>query len=385
MESLELFENVRATGGRAVMATLVRTKGATPRRAGARMFVGEGGCILGSVTIGGCVDARVIEEAEAIMASRSPKLLETELGDEEAWELGLTCGGTVEVLIDPLDFSDPADHVVGLHEIAHRETRAGRQVALATLVSTPAGGQVPFGRRMLIDDDGRARGTLVEALRQQIIQDSRDLMARGTSQMRSYHIEGQGRFEVFIEVFGPSLPLLIFGGSHVAIALVSFAKMLGFRIVVVDGRPRFANRERFPEADEVIAGIPSEVAERLAMGATTSVVLLAHDYKYEVPVLKRALAADVLYIGLLGSRRRGQAILDLLREQGVEEQRLRSIRVPVGLDVGAQTAPEIALSILAEILAVRNGRPGGPLGDRQGMAAAAPQERSHETSPREKR
>ena len=370
MESLELFENVRATGGRGVMATLVRTKGATPRKAGARMFVGEGGRILGSVTIGGCVDARVIEEAEAIMAGRASKLLEMELGDEEAWELGLTCGGTVEVLIDPLDFSDPADQVVELHEIARRETLAGRRVALATLVSTSADAQVPCGRRMLIDDDGRARGTLIEALRQQIIQDARDLMARGMSQMRSYQIEGQGRWEVFIEAFGPSLPLLIFGGSHVAIALVSFAKLLGFRTVVVDGRPRFANRERFPEADEVIEGIPSEVAERLAMGPATSVALLAHDYKYEVPVLKRALATDVLYIGLLGSRRRGRAILDLLREQGVEEQRLRSIHAPIGLDLGAQTASEIALSILAEILAVRNGRSGGALSETPGMAAA---------------
>src|SRR5574341_359931 len=195
MESLELFENVRAAGGRAVMATLVRTKGTTPRRAGARMFVGEGGRILGSVTIGGCVDARVIEEAEAIMAGQSPKLLEMELGDEEAWELGLTCGGTVEVLIDPLDFSNPEDRAVELHDIAYRETQAGRQVALATLVNTPAGSEVPLGTRVLIDDDGRARGTLLEALRHQIVQDARDLMARGMSQMQSYHIDGQGRFE----------------------------------------------------------------------------------------------------------------------------------------------------------------------------------------------
>jgi xanthine dehydrogenase accessory factor len=242
-------------------------------------------------------------------------------------------------------------------------------VALATLVNTPAGSQVPLGTRVLIDDDGRARGVLLEALRHQIVQDARDLMARGMSQMRSYHIDGQGRFEVFIEVFGPSFPLLIFGGSHVAIALVSFAKLLGFRTVVVDGRPRFANRERFPEAEEVIEGIPSEVAERLAMGPTTAVVLLAHDYKYEVPVLKRSLATDAYYIGLLGSRKRGQAILDLLREQGIEERQLRRIHVPIGLDVGAQTSPEIALSILAQILASRSGRSGGTLSETHRMAA----------------
>lgn len=371
MESLELFENVCAGGGRAVMATLVRTKGTTPRKAGARMFVGEGGRILGSVTIGGCVDARVIEEAEAIMAGRSATLLEMELGDEEAWELGLTCGGTVEVLIDPLDFSNPEDLTVELHERAYRETQAGRQVALATLVSTPSGSGVPLGTRVLIDDDGRVCGALLEALRHQVVQDARDLMARGMSQMRSYHVDGQGLFEVFIEIFGPSLPLLIVGGSHVAIALVSLAKLLGFRTVVVDGRPRFANRERFPEAEEVIQGIPSEVAERLAMGPTSAVVLLAHDYKYEVPVLKRALATDVFYIGLLGSRRRGQAILDLLRGQGVEERQLRRIHVPIGLDIGAQTAPEIALSILAQILASRSGRAGGTLSETHSITAAA--------------
>jgi xanthine dehydrogenase accessory factor len=159
------------------MATLIRTMGTTPRRAGARMFVGEGGRILGSVTIGGCVDARVIEEAEAVMTGRSAKLLAMELGDEDAWELGLTCGGTVEVLIDPLDLSSPTDHVAELHHVAYRETRAGRQVALATLVSSTADGRAR-GRRMLIDDDGNVRGKLVEALHESVVQDARDLMVR---------------------------------------------------------------------------------------------------------------------------------------------------------------------------------------------------------------
>ena len=361
MESLELFEKVRAAGGRAAMATLVRTKGTTPRKSGARMFVGEEGCILGSVTIGGCVDARVIEEAEVTIASRVPRLLDMELGDEEAWEIGLTCGGTIEVFIELLDFSNPKDQVVQMYETVRKETQAGRRAALVTLVSAAGSGQMPPGTRMLIDDDGEAHGTLVEGLREQIIQDARDLMARGTARLLSYRPEGKGVVEVFIEVFGPSLSLLIFGASHVAISLVSFAKLLGFRTVVVDGRPRFVNRERFPEADEVIEGIPSEVAGRLTMDPTTSVVLLAHDYKYEVPVLKRALSADVSYIGLLGSSRRAKAILNLLRGQGVEEGPLQRISVPIGLDLGAQTAPEIALSIMAEILAVRYGRAGGPL------------------------
>ncbi len=362
IESLVLFDKARAAGGRAVMATLINTKGPTPRKAGARMFVGEGGRILGSVTIGGCVDARVIEEAEAILTRRTGKRLTMALGDEEAGELGLTCGGNVDVLIDFIDFSDPTDSLVRLHERAYQEIKAGRRTALVTLIDPSADDQASFRKRMLIDENGSVHGNFIESAREQIIQDARGLMTTGKSQMRSYEVDGKA-VDVFIEVFGPPFPLIIFGGSHVAIPLVSMAKLLGLRTVVVDGRPRFANRERFPDADEVIVGIPSEVTERLTLDATTSIVLLTHDYKYEVPVLKRALSTDCGYIGLLGSRRRGKAILDLLREQGIEERQLQRVRVPVGLNIGAATAPEIAVSILSEILAVRNGRFGGSLSE----------------------
>jgi xanthine dehydrogenase accessory factor len=366
MESLELFEKVRAAGGRAVMATLMNTKGPTPRKAGARMFVGEGGRILGSVTIGGCVDARVIEEAEAIMTDRVPKRLKMALGDEDAWELGLTCGGNVDVLIEYLDFSDPADPMARLHALAREKTQAGRSAALATLVSASGGDPVSNLKRILIDEDGATHGIpgdLMAPLLGQIVRDARGLMASGKSQLISYEIEGKGAAEVFIELFAPPFPLIIVGGSHVAMSLVSFAAKVGFRTVVVDGRPRFANRERFPDADEVLEGIPSEIAEHLLLDARTSLVLLTHDYKYEVPVLKRALATECGYIGLLGSRRRGRAILDRLHEQGVGEVQLQRVHVPVGLNIGAETAPEIALSVLAEILAVRNGRFGGSLSE----------------------
>ena len=363
MESLELFEKVRAAGGRVVMATLINTQGPTPRKAGARMFVGEGGRIFGSVTIGGCVDARIIEEAEAMMAGRPPKRLKMALGDEDAGELGLTCGGEVDALIELLDFSGPADPLIRLHELARKETASGRPAALATLVSGWDDEPVSFRKRMLIDERGGTEGVLVEPLHQAVVRDALRLMTSGRSQTVSYEGEAGSVAEVFIELFSPPFPLIIFGGSHVATALVSFAKGLGLRTVVVDGRPRYANRERFPEADEVIVGIPSEVAGRLAFDARTSIVLLTHDYKYEVPVLKRALTTEVGYIGMLGSRRRGRAILDLLHEQGIEESQLQRVRVPVGLDIGAQTAPEIALSILAEILALQNGKLGGKLSE----------------------
>jgi xanthine dehydrogenase accessory factor len=143
--------------------------------------------------------------------------------------------------------------------------------------------------------------------------------------------------------------------------LVTLSRPLGFRAVVIDGRPRFATRERFPDVDELVVGIPSEVVRGVPLLATTAVVLVAHDYKYDVPVLKHVLATPVGYVGMLGSRRRGKAILDLLREAGVTEEQLARLRVPIGLDLGARSAPEIALAILAEIIATRYGGSGRPL------------------------
>jgi xanthine dehydrogenase accessory factor len=151
------------------------------------------------------------------------------------------------------------------------------------------------------------------------------------------------------------------GATHVAVPLTALAGVLGFRTVIVDGRPRFATRERFPQADELRVGIPSELVREVPMTPATALVLLAHDYKYDLPILRHAVRTDVGYIGLLGSRRRGAALVQLLREEGVPEEALARIRVPVGLDLGSESAPEIALAILAEIQAARGGGSGLPL------------------------
>jgi xanthine dehydrogenase accessory factor len=146
--------------------------------------------------------------------------------------------------------------------------------------------------------------------------------------------------------------------------LVTMARTLGFRTIVIDGRPRFATRERFPDVDDLRIGIPSELVQRVPMIATTALVLVAHDYKYDVPVLRHALSTPVGYIGLLGSSRRGAAILNLLKEEGVAEEALPRVRVPIGLDLGAQSAPEIALSIMAEVLLVQRGATGMPISEK---------------------
>lgn len=372
METFDLIEALRRTGRRGAMATLVRTRGTTPRKEGTKMLVDEEGQILGSVTIGGCVDARVIEEAGSVLAGGVARSIEMRLGDEEAWEIGLTCGGTVELLIEPLSPSSPDDAGSKWYDAARAEADRGSGAALVTVVG---GEGLPLGARMLIGTGGAVRGSLGADLDARLLQKvPAEIRSRAASVTRSYPVAGGTAVDLFIDFFGPPASLLIFGAGAVAIPLAALGKGLGFRTVIVDGRPRFAHRGRFPDADEIHVGIPSEIAEKFPLSPATWVVLVAHDYKYDVPILLRVLKSDVPYIGMLGSRRRGKAIFDLLREKGVAEERIERIRVPIGLDLGAQTTAEIAVSILAEMVAVKYGKGGAPLSriGREEKASGAP-------------
>jgi xanthine dehydrogenase accessory factor len=309
-ETFELIERLRRARTPAAMATLVRTTGTTPRKEGTKMFVGSAGEIFGSVTIGGCVDARVIEQAGEVLRDATPRLLHLDLGDEEAWEIGLTCGGAVDVFLEPM-----TDGAFELYEHARREWQAGRAVAIATT----------------LNGDGAGSRSLV------------DTNARTTD-------------DVYVELLRPPSTLVIFGAGAVAMPLVTYAKSLGFRTLLVDGRERYATRERFPDADEIRVGIVSEIVETMEINARTPLVLVAHDAKIDVPVLRQALTTNAPYIGVLGSSRRGAALKQLLREEGVADEQLQRVRVPVGLDIGGGSAAEIALSIIAEVVAVMNGR-----------------------------
>lgn len=294
------------------------------------MFVGEDGDIFGSVTIGGCIDGRVIEQAARILDDGSPQLLNMSLGDEEAWEIGLSCGGAVDVFIEPF-----TDEVARMYGDAQSEWQSGRAVAIATTVS----GKKTGARHLLKEEHA----------------------ASWPAKSGTMTVDGD---EVYIELLRPPSTLLIFGGGSVGIPLVSFAKQVGFRTAVIDARPRFANRQRFPDADDIRVGIVSEIADQMNIGRSTPIVLISHDYKIEIPILKKILASDAPYIGLLGSRKRGAAILKVLRDDGVAEEQLARVRVPVGLDIGGESAAEIALSIVAEIVAVMRGRKGASLSAR---------------------
>jgi xanthine dehydrogenase accessory factor len=362
------LEQVRKTGDRAAFAVLVGTRGTSPRKEGAHMWVGEGGGILGAVTIGGCVDAEVVRASEAVLRTSSQRLLSVDLGDEDAHALGLTCAGTLDVLVRATNLAGD-DALVHAYERARGHTRAGGRAVVA--IPLPAAGpEAPRSDQVLVVfEDGTTWGSLgSEAVDREAVALAAERLTRGGSRT---HTLAAGPLDVFFEVHGRGPLLVIVGGGAIATPLAAMSRTLGLYVVIVEGRDRFADAARFPEAHEVRAGMPSEIVGGLEFDATSAIVLVAHDYKYDLPALKAALNTDAGYIGMLGSRRRADSVLQMLREDGVGEAALARIRTPIGLDLGGQSAAEIALSILAEVVAVRNGRTGGSLKDRASNSGAA--------------
>src|SRR5438552_7090104 len=246
-ELFEHIEKLKREEAKVAVATLVNTRGTTPRKEGAKMVVGEGGRILGSVTIGGCVDAQVIEESADVLGRNAPRLLELNLGDEDAWEIGLTCGGPLEVFLEPITLGDErrAEDGLSLYEALRAHTGAGRAGAIVTRMDGPGA-----GTKLLLLDDGSRVGSLGAAeLDEAAAGLAPEAFATGLSRTVTLGPEGRP-VRCFLEVHAPPPTLLTVGAGHVAMPLVTLARTLGFRTVVVDGRPRLATRERFPDVDE---------------------------------------------------------------------------------------------------------------------------------------
>jgi xanthine dehydrogenase accessory factor len=333
---------------RVVQATLVSATGSSSKKIGAKMLVGASGKLLGGVTIGGCVDAQVIEAGDALITSGGRQMLDISLDDDEAWEIGLTCGGTVEVLIECIAPSDANDPAVSSYAAVRNALDGDRAAVVATALE---------GSRtsLVIDEDGIRTGTLGDPVADDAAASMLpEVLRTGSRAERLPTANGERR--VFFDRFAPPTTLVIVGAGQIAMSLTRFAHELDMRTVVVDGRERYATRDRFPDADEIRLGMPSEIVAELAPGKRNAVILVAHDYKYELPVLRNLLRSTVGYLGMLGSKKRGAAVRDLLREEGFSDDELSRIRTPIGLDIGGKSSPEVALSILAEIVAIRSGK-----------------------------
>ena len=329
---------MRARGERFAVATVVATRRSAPRPVGSKLGVSERGELAGSVS-GGCVENEVYAAAQDVLRGGAPRLLTYGISDDLALSVGLPCGGEIDVFLAEAD----PELTARLARVVERQERA----VLLTVIEGE-----PLGARLLATEDGERLGRGVEGLDGTI----EELMGAGRNRVLEI---GQAR--VFAEVFGPPPRLLVFGAVDTAEALCRTAKAIGWRTVVADARGKFATRERLPSPDELVVAWPEEALERVQPDRSTAVVVLTHDDKFDVPALLGALDSEAFYIGALGSRRNQQRRRERLLEAGVPEAELDRISGPCGLDIGADTQPETAISILGEILATRARRPGGRL------------------------
>jgi len=352
------------------VGTVVATWRSAPRQPGASMLVGPEGEAVGSVS-GGCVEGAVYELAQEVAESGTPALQRYGVSDEDAYAVGLTCGGILDVWVETVS----QETFPELGDVA-ADIEAGRPVAVATVVEHPD--PTRLGRRLIVraEEDLSDRSGSLGSLRldDAVTDDARGLLASGHSETLTYGPDGERRGEgmrVFVDVHAPAPRMLVFGAIDFAAACARIGKFLGYTVTVCDARPVFATASRFPDADEVVVDWPHRYLEAEAeagrIDRRTVLCVLTHDPKFDVPLLEVALRLpEVAYIGAMGSRRTHEDRLERLIEVGMTDAELARLSSPIGLDLGARTPEETAVSIAAEIIAVRWGGQGSRLADVEG-------------------
>ena len=308
----ELTEWTKA-GEDIALATVVETWGSSPRPLGSKMVVTRSGKMAGSVS-NGCIEGAVFDEAQKVLKSRQPKVAAFGVADDVAFEVGLACGGHIEVFVEPLG---PA------HQQLIAKLQRNEQATLRT----------------------------------NLVTGESELVAGTSPRSELAHRDG----DLFVEPFRRSAHLIIVGAIHIAIPLHRLAKLMGYRVTIVDARAKFVTKERFPEADDLIVSWPDEAMGKLVIDNATYVVILTHDPKFDLPALRSVLAKDAGYIGAIGSRKTNQNRFEALRAEGFTEEQLSRVHGPIGLDLGGRGAEETALGIMAEITSVRFGGTGSSM------------------------
>jgi xanthine dehydrogenase accessory factor len=337
------------------MGTVVGTWKSSPRQPGAAMVVGPDGTVAGSVS-GGCVEGAVYELAESARETGTPVLQRYGVSDDDAYAVGLTCGGIIDVFVEQVG----PDTFPELGSVAE-DIAAGRPVAVATFVSGDPG---RVGRRLVVRPDS-VSGSLGSArLDDAVRDDARGLLLQGTTATVHYGPDGERRGDdiaIFVASYAPRPRMIVFGAIDFAAAVARIGSFLGYRVTVCDARATFATAKRFPDADEVIVEWPHKYLARTEVDPRTVICVLTHDPKFDVPLLEVALRLPVAYVGAMGSRRTNDDRLARLRELGLSADELSRLHAPIGLDVGARTPEETAVSIAAEVIAMRWGGGGAQL------------------------
>lgn len=329
-------------GHRVAIGTVIQTWGSAPRDAGSKMGVSAGGEISGSVS-GGCVEGAVVEASLEVLSTGVPQLLHFGVADETAWEVGLACGGTIDVFVNQLDLS----WYMPLSSAIQQE----KTVAVVTIIE---GESRQIGRTSVIYEDGAVHGILGEGLDEPALEAAQKAISEGRPMRQTiYPAKDREAVDIFLDVILPSPLLVIVGGVHISIALANLAKILGFRTIIVDPRRSFGNRARFPNVDQLIQSWPDKALSSIELNRSTAVAILTHDPKLDDPALIVALPSQAFYIGALGSKKTQIKRRQRLRMAGLGEAQIDRIHGPIGLNIGARTPEEIALSIMAEIVEAR--------------------------------
>jgi xanthine dehydrogenase accessory factor len=322
------------------IGTVIQTWGSAPRGVGSKMGVSAEGEICGSVS-GGCVEGAVVEAGMVVLDTGVPQLIHFGVADETAWEVGLACGGNIDVFINRLD---PAWYLP--------LTRAIQQEKAVTSATIIQGEIRQLGQTIILSEDEEVFGTLGDGLDEATLKIAREALASGKSFRRTIpSVQGETETDVFFDVILPSPVLVIVGGVHISIALADIAKILGYRTIIVDPRRSFGNQTRFPDVDQLVQEWPDQALSNIGINRTTAVATLTHDPKLDDPALLTALSSQAFYVGALGSKKTQAKRRRRLIKAGLSKAQVDRLHGPIGLDIQATTPEEIALSIMAEIVA----------------------------------
>lgn len=321
------------------LATVIDTWGSSPRGVGAKMALSGKGGIVGSVS-GGCVEGAVVEVGQKVLKGGTPQLLHFGVSDETAWEVGLACGGEIDVFVEPV--SD--DHFGFMEGAIERE----QPVASLTVIEGP---EDVLGSKLSArgSDEPEFMGQLDGDLEQP----AREAVLQALQEGRSQRVQLDPGIEAFIDVLMPRPTLIMVGGVHIAVALTEIAHTLGYRTIVIDPRRAFGTEERFPEVDELVQSWPEEGLAKIGVDTSTAVAVLTHDPKIDDPALLEALPGPAFYVGALGSSRTQEKRRQRLHKAGLSQEQVGRLHGPIGLDIGAKTPEEIALAVMAEVVAAR--------------------------------
>jgi xanthine dehydrogenase accessory factor len=352
-------ERWAAAGERFALATVVGTWRSAPRQPGAAMAMAGDGEPVGSVS-GGCVEGAVYELSQEVLASGEPVFQRYGVSDDDAFAVGLTCGGIIDIFVEAVDAATFPEILSVVSSVRDHEP-----VAVATVIDGPG----DIGAHLVVWNDRSTGGLGSARLDAAVTDDVRGMLDHGATGVLRIGPDGERRqdeLSVFVQSFAPAPQMLVFGAIDFAAAVARVGKFLGYRVTVCDARGVFATRKRFPDADEVVVEWPHRFLEKANVDARTVICVLTHDPKFDVPLLEAALKTDAAYIGAMGSRRTHDDRLARLRDEGVSETSLARIASPIGLDIGARTPEETAVSIAAEIVALRWGGTGQRLAGTDG-------------------